>query len=67
MKEKCNTSFISVQSMASLVERLRTRSDRRPVYNIDLSDDEADAVHGKPGVSNEKPERIVREDAVHKT
>ncbi|KAJ8421601.1 hypothetical protein Cgig2_025730 [Carnegiea gigantea] len=63
LKEKCNSSFISVQSMASLVERLRTRSDRRPVYNIDLSDDEADAVHGKTGVSNEKPERIVREDA----
>ncbi|GAB4854668.1 hypothetical protein Ancab_023251 [Ancistrocladus abbreviatus] len=49
--------------MSSLVERLRARSDRRPVYNIDLSDDELDPVHGRAGVPAEKPERIVREDA----
>ncbi|GMG98953.1 hypothetical protein Nepgr_000793 [Nepenthes gracilis] len=49
--------------MSSLVERLRTRSDRRPVYNLDLSDDEADLVRGKSGVALEKAERIVREDA----
>ncbi|GAB2275370.1 hypothetical protein Dimus_010129 [Dionaea muscipula] len=50
--------------MSSLVERLRVRSDRRPVYSIDLSDDESDLVRGKPSVNAEKPERIVRDDAV---
>jgi len=48
--------------MSSLVERLRARSDRRPIYSLDLSDDEADLVHGKSGL--EKFERIVRDDAV---
>lgn len=47
--------------MSSLVERLRARSDRRPIYSLDLSDDEADLMHGKYGP--EKFERIVREDA----
>ncbi|XP_057959148.1 CHD3-type chromatin-remodeling factor PICKLE-like [Malania oleifera] len=49
--------------MSSLVERLRVRSDRRPIYNIDESDDEADFVHGKIGNTKEKIERIVRTDA----
>ncbi|PQQ21046.1 CHD3-type chromatin-remodeling factor PICKLE [Prunus yedoensis var. nudiflora] len=49
--------------MSSLVERLRVRSDRRPVYNIDESDDEADFVTRKPGTAEEKFEKIVRSDA----
>lgn len=53
-----------VQKMSSLVERLRVRSERRPVYNIDVSDDEADIAHGKSGLPSEKLERIVREDTV---
>lgn len=44
------------------MERLRVRSDRRPVYNLDISDDEADNARGKSGCPSEKPERIVRED-----
>jgi hypothetical protein len=52
------------QKMSSLVERLRVRSDRRPVYNIDESDDDADFLPGKPGTNQEKFERIVRSDAV---
>ncbi|KAJ8450424.1 hypothetical protein Cgig2_002109 [Carnegiea gigantea] len=51
-----------VKNMSSLVERLRARSDRRPIYSLDLSDDEADLMHGKYGP--EKFERIVREDAI---
>lgn len=50
--------------MSSLVERLRVRSDRRPVYNIDESDDEADFVTRKNGTAEEKFEKIVRSDAV---
>lgn len=50
--------------MSSLVERLRVRSDRKPVYNIDESDDDADFLPGKPGTTQEKFERIVRSDAV---
>ncbi|KAM1021824.1 hypothetical protein ACFX2I_042872 [Malus domestica] len=53
----------SLQSMSSLVERLRVRSDRRPVYNIDESDDEADFVSGKRGTAPEKFEKIIRSDA----
>ncbi|XP_074276619.1 CHD3-type chromatin-remodeling factor PICKLE-like isoform X1 [Silene latifolia] len=49
--------------MSSLVERLRQRSDRRPSYNIDFSDDEADHKQGKSALSSEKFERFVREDA----
>ncbi|KAE8056294.1 hypothetical protein FH972_013079 [Carpinus fangiana] len=49
--------------MSSLVERLRVRSDRKPVYNIDESDDDADFLLGKPGTTQEKFERIVRSDA----
>ncbi|XP_057525140.1 CHD3-type chromatin-remodeling factor PICKLE-like isoform X2 [Amaranthus tricolor] len=49
--------------MSSLVERLRVRSERRPLYNLDISDDEADVGPGKSGQPAEKPERIDREDA----
>ncbi|EPS66504.1 hypothetical protein M569_08273, partial [Genlisea aurea] len=47
--------------MSSLVERLRVRSDRRPVYNLDDSDDEPDSVKkrgmGSPSGVIEKIER----------
>ncbi|XP_073042512.1 CHD3-type chromatin-remodeling factor PICKLE-like isoform X1 [Primulina eburnea] len=51
--------------MASLVERLRIRSERRPIYNIDDSDDENDFVkrNSGSGSSNDKIERIERIDA----
>ncbi|XP_038711495.1 CHD3-type chromatin-remodeling factor PICKLE-like isoform X2 [Tripterygium wilfordii] len=49
--------------MSSLVERLRVRSDRRPIYNLESSDDDADFVHGKSGSKQEKVEKIVRDDA----
>ncbi|CAN1325301.1 CHD3-type chromatin-remodeling factor PICKLE [Linum perenne] len=51
-----------MENMSSLVERLRARSDRRPIYNIDESDDE-DFLSGKAGKSAENIERIVRSDA----
>ncbi|OWM86763.1 hypothetical protein CDL15_Pgr015799 [Punica granatum] len=50
--------------MSSLVERLRARSDRRPVYNLDDSDDDGDFVSGKPRSGLDKIEKIVRDDAV---
>ncbi|KAL5785967.1 hypothetical protein ACOSQ2_008359 [Xanthoceras sorbifolium] len=50
-------------NMSSLVERLRVRSDRRPVYNLDESDDDADFVRGKSGTAQETFEKIVRSDA----
>ncbi|OVA08625.1 SNF2-related [Macleaya cordata] len=49
--------------MSSLVERLRIRSDRRPLYALDESDDEADFVQGSGRTTLEKPEKIVRTDA----
>lgn len=49
--------------MASLVERLRVRSDRRPIYTLDESDEEADFVKKKSG-SSDNFERIQRPDAV---
>ncbi|GKV03180.1 hypothetical protein SLEP1_g15531 [Rubroshorea leprosula] len=49
--------------MSSLVERLRVRSDRRPIYNLDDSDDDSDFVRGKSGKTEEKLEQIVRTDA----
>ncbi|XP_061365248.1 CHD3-type chromatin-remodeling factor PICKLE isoform X2 [Gastrolobium bilobum] len=49
--------------MSSLVERLRVRSDRKPIYNIDDSDDDADFLPRKPGTTQEKLERIDRSDA----
>ncbi|XP_061964323.1 CHD3-type chromatin-remodeling factor PICKLE-like isoform X3 [Populus nigra] len=48
--------------MSSLVERLRVRSERRPVYNLDESDDD-DYVSGKAKNPQEKIERFVRDDA----
>ncbi|KAK3036792.1 hypothetical protein RJ639_030484 [Escallonia herrerae] len=51
-------------NMTSLVERLRVRSDRRPVYNLDDSDDDADLLRGKSGNNQQKFEKIVRSDAV---
>nr|GMD74242.1 cytochrome B561, DM13 and DOMON domain-containing protein At5g54830 [Ipomoea batatas] len=49
--------------MASLAERLHVRLERRPVYNLDDSDDEADVRRGKSGPSQETIERFVRHDA----
>lgn len=54
----CNVSLY--RKMSSLVERLRDRSDRRPVYNIDDSDDD-DFVSRK---SAGKIEKIERDDVV---
>ncbi|CAL5435070.1 unnamed protein product [Camellia sinensis] len=51
------------EKMGSLVERLRARSDRKPIYNIDDWDDDADIDHGKSGSGPQKFERIVRADA----
>ncbi|XP_037493511.1 CHD3-type chromatin-remodeling factor PICKLE [Jatropha curcas] len=48
--------------MSSLVERLRVRSERKPVYNLDESDDD-ELISGKPGKSQEPIEKIVRPDA----
>ncbi|WCJ30367.1 Chromodomain-helicase-DNA-binding protein 5 [Euphorbia peplus] len=47
--------------MSSLVERLRVRSERRPIYNLDESDDDefVSRKHGKP---EEIIEKIVRDD-----
>lgn len=50
--------------MSSLVERLRVRSDRKPIYNLDESDDDADFVSGKSGKTEERFERIARTDSV---
>lgn len=52
--------------MASLVERLRVRSDRRPIYNLDESDEESDFMKKKSGTgpSSEKTEKIERPDVV---
>ncbi|KAL0291025.1 UNVERIFIED_CONTAM: CHD3-type chromatin-remodeling factor PICKLE [Sesamum angustifolium] len=50
--------------MASLVERLRVRSDRRPIYNLDESDEESDFTKKKSGTgpSSDKTEKIERPD-----
>ncbi|CAH8390357.1 unnamed protein product [Eruca vesicaria subsp. sativa] len=47
--------------MSSLVERLRLRSDRKPVYNLDESDD--DEIVPKKDRTFEQVEAIVRTDA----
>uniref|UniRef100_A0A7N0U7Q7 CHD3-type chromatin-remodeling factor PICKLE n=1 Tax=Kalanchoe fedtschenkoi TaxID=63787 RepID=A0A7N0U7Q7_KALFE len=47
--------------MSSLVERLRVRSEQRPSYNLDDSDE--DDLRGKSGLPPEKSERYVRDDA----
>ncbi|KAL3360970.1 hypothetical protein AABB24_014074 [Solanum stoloniferum] len=48
--------------MASLVERLRVRSDRKPMYKLDESDDETDTMPGKSGTKKQEIEKIVRTD-----
>ncbi|KAL4022127.1 hypothetical protein IC575_015850 [Cucumis melo] len=48
--------------MSSLVERLRVRSERRPVYNLDESDEEFDYKRKKPGSAQEIFERLERDD-----
>lgn len=53
-----------VQNMSSLVERLRVRSERRPVYNLDESDEEFDYKRKKPGSAQEIFERLERDDKV---
>ncbi|KAL0330577.1 UNVERIFIED_CONTAM: CHD3-type chromatin-remodeling factor PICKLE [Sesamum radiatum] len=52
--------------MASLVERLRVRSDRRPIYNLDESDEESDFMKKKSGTgpSSDKTEKIERPDVM---
>ncbi|KAK6912519.1 Chromo domain [Dillenia turbinata] len=50
-----------MEKMSSLVERLRVRSERKPIYNIDESDD--DDFVGKSKKPQEIFEKIVRSDA----
>ncbi|KAK4480175.1 hypothetical protein RD792_013237 [Penstemon davidsonii] len=54
-----DVEFNHLSEMASLVERLRVRSDRRPIYSLDESDDDDDLGKKKfgPGTSQEKFER----------
>lgn len=54
--------FCVQKKMSSLVERLRIRSDRKPVYNLDDSDD--DDFLPKKDRTLEQVEAIVRTDAV---
>jgi len=58
----------SCATMSSLVERLRVRSERRPRYALDESDDDlplrAVAGKGKDRQNDAPAERIEREDAV---
>lgn len=49
--------------MSSLVERLRVRSDRKPIYSLDDSEDESDLMHGK-SKNAQTFEKIERTDAV---
>ncbi|KAL9338729.1 hypothetical protein Peur_067744 [Populus x canadensis] len=56
-------NWCACHEMSSLVERLRVRSERRPIYNLDESDDDADFVSGKAKKPQEKIERFVRDDA----
>ncbi|KAI4376194.1 hypothetical protein MLD38_013984 [Melastoma candidum] len=48
--------------MSSLVERLRARTDKKPVYHLDDSDDD-DFAPRKPGTAQETLEKIIRDDA----
>lgn len=52
-----------MQKMSSLVERLRDRTDRRPVYS--LFDDSDDEVDKRSGPRQENFEKIFRPDAVN--
>ncbi|XP_019447576.1 PREDICTED: CHD3-type chromatin-remodeling factor PICKLE-like isoform X1 [Lupinus angustifolius] len=58
-----SAEYRACSNMSSLAERLRVRSDRKPIYNIDESDDDADFLPQKHGTTQEKFERIVRSDA----
>ncbi|PIA60914.1 hypothetical protein AQUCO_00300438v1 [Aquilegia coerulea] len=49
--------------MTSLVERLRARSERRPLYSIEESDDEEFVIKESGRSTHNKPEKIIREDA----
>lgn len=49
--------------MSSLVERLRVRSDRKPVYNLNDSEDDSDVAQGK-SKNAMTFEKIVRADVV---
>ncbi|XP_068652751.1 CHD3-type chromatin-remodeling factor PICKLE-like [Aristolochia californica] len=49
--------------MSSLVKRLRTRSERKPLYNDDEFDDDLELVHGGRGTGQTKTEQISRADA----
>jgi hypothetical protein len=55
-------------AMSSLVERLRVRSEKRPLYTLDESDDDLPprdgAGKGKDPQNDVPVERIEREDAV---
>ncbi|XP_010942119.1 CHD3-type chromatin-remodeling factor PICKLE [Elaeis guineensis] len=55
--------------MSSLVERLRVRSERRPLYTDDDSDDDLYVARGGSESKQEErpPERIVRDDAKNDT
>ncbi|KAI4379873.1 hypothetical protein MLD38_006115 [Melastoma candidum] len=48
--------------MSSLVDRLRVRTDRKPVYRLDDSDDD-DLAPRKPSTAQETIEKIIRDDA----
>lgn len=50
--------------MSSLVERLRVRSDRKPVYNLDDSEDDSDVAEGRSKKAKTF-EKIVRDDVVY--
>ncbi|KAF5181479.1 Chd3-type chromatin-remodeling factor pickle, partial [Thalictrum thalictroides] len=49
--------------MTSLVERLRARTERKPLYNIEESDDEEFIIKESGSSTHNKPEKIIREDA----
>ncbi|XP_027333357.1 CHD3-type chromatin-remodeling factor PICKLE [Abrus precatorius] len=49
--------------MSSLVERLRVRSNRKPIYTINESDDDSEMLPRKHDKPQEKFERIARSDA----
>lgn len=49
--------------MSSLVERLRVRTERKPLYHDHESDDDLDFVHEGFKPAETKPERITRSDA----
>ncbi|KAF4385694.1 hypothetical protein F8388_010250 [Cannabis sativa] len=50
--------------MSSLIERFRVRSDRKPIYNLDDSDEDFYVVPGKSGTVGEKFEKVARSDQI---